>query len=168
MSDEIESPEPEAKPGPEASPADAPAGVPAGVPVPPAAKPTRRTFLAMTIGGAALAGAAAGLTWWIKDRGEIAEIEPPEPMSETGEQLAELVRERLDMLKIPDATIAKWVNRYEKHRRPWKGKRVGRKDLQNFLLSTDFFPEADESKPLQFVAYYDPYISVCYNPLRHA
>lgn len=166
MNDERETRQAEA---PEQAPEQAePAGVPAGVPVPPAAKPTRRTFLAMSLGGAALAGAAAGLTWWIKDRGELDEIEPPEPMSETGEELAKLVRERLDMLKIPDTTISKWVNRYEKHRRPWKGKRVRRKDLQNFLLSTDFFPEADESKPLEFVAYYDPYISVCYNPLRYA
>ncbi|PRQ04680.1 hypothetical protein ENSA5_05940 [Enhygromyxa salina] len=132
------------------------------------AKPTRRTFLAMTIGGAVVAGGAAGLTWWIKDRGELDEIEPPEPMSETGEVLAGLLRERLDMLELPDATISKWVNRYEKHRKPWTRDKVSRKDLQNFLLSTDFFPAADESKPLRFVAYYDPYISVCYNPLRYA
>jgi hypothetical protein len=144
-------------------------GEPAGVPVPPAKpKPTRRTFLAMTVGGAAVAGLAAGLTYLLKDRGEIVEIEPPEPMSETGEKLAALVRERLDMLDIPDATIAKWVNRYEEHVKPWSKNKVSRKDLQNFLLSTDFFPDADEARPLRYVAYYDPYISVCYNPLRHA
>lgn len=140
------------------------------IPVPPPKpKPTRRAFLAMTVGGAAVVGASAGAAWWIRSRGEIAEIEPPEPMSASGERLAELVRERLKMLDIPDATIAKWVNRYEKHRRPWpENKQPGRKDLQNFLLSTDFFPDADEGRPLRFVAYYDPYISVCYNPLRYA
>jgi hypothetical protein len=79
-----------------------------------------------------------------------------------------VILERLDMLEIPDATIAKWVNAYEKHEKPWAGKQVSRKELQNFLLSTDLFPDGDEQKPLAFVAYYDPYISVCYNPLRHA
>jgi hypothetical protein len=132
------------------------------------AKPNRRKFLALTVGGAALVGASASVSWWISHRGELAEIEPPEPMSETGEQLAAMIRERLDMLEIPDATIAKWVNAYEKHEKPWAGKQVARKELQNFLLSTDLFPDGDESKPLAFVAYYDPYISVCYNPLRHA
>jgi hypothetical protein len=137
-------------------------------------KPKRRTFLAMTIGGAVVASGAAGLTWWasqdaeVLDAGEIDEIDPPEPMSETGQVLAKLLRKRLDMLELPETTIAKWVNQLEKHRKPWKGKKVSRKDLQNFLLSTDFFPAADESKPLRFVAYYDPYISVCYNPLRYA
>lgn len=131
-------------------------------------KPNRRKFMALTAGGAALVGAAAGGTWWITHKGEHAEIEPPEPMSETGERLAKLIRERLDMLDIPDATIAKWVNAYERNERPWSKNKVSRKDLQNFLLSTDLFPDGDETKPLSFVAYYDPYVSVCYNPLRDA
>ena len=146
-----------------------------GIPVPPAAPaPTRRSFLAMTVGGAVVVSGAAGLTWWVShrarsiDAGEIDELDPPEPMSETGQVLAGLLRERLSVLELPETTIAKWVNHYEKHRKPWKGKKVSRKDAQNFLLSTDFFPAADESKPLRFVAYYDPYISVCYNPLRYA
>lgn len=131
-------------------------------------KPTRRSFLALTVVGASMAAAAGGATWWIKHRGELEGLEPPEPMSETGAQLAELLAKRLDMLKLPEATLSKWVNRYEKHNGPWKGKKVGRKDLQNFVLSTDLFPDGDESKPLRFVSYYDPYISVCYNPLRYA
>jgi hypothetical protein len=132
------------------------------------AKPNRRKFLLFTAAGAAVVSASAGVTWWIVHSGELAELEPAEPMSETGEQLAKLIRARLDMLEIPDATIAKWVNAYEKHEKPWSGKQVSRKHLQNFLLSTDLFPNGDESKPLAFVAYYDPYISVCYNPLRNA
>lgn len=132
------------------------------------AKPNRRKFLALTAGGAALVGATSGITWWITHKGEQVELEPPEPMSETGEKLAKLIRDRLDMLDIPDATIAKWVNAYERNEKPWSGDKVVRKDLQNFLLSTDLFPDGDESKPLKFVAYYDPYISVCYNPLRDA
>lgn len=139
-------------------------------------KPNRRKFLALTAGGAALVGATAGAAWWIRHRGELDTIstkispeeEVPEPMSETGQRLAKLIKKRLDMLVIPDATIAKWVNAYERNEKPWSGKHVGRKDLQNFLLSTDLFPAGDQEKPLAFVAYYDPYISVCYNPLRHA
>ena len=131
--------------------------------------PKRRTFLALTVIGGTVAAAAGGVTWWVVGRGELEELEPPEPMSDTGEVLAAAIRDKLDMLVIPDATLAKWVNRYEEHARPWKpGRKVKRKLLQNFLLSTDFFPGADESKPLRYVTYYDPYISVCYNPLRHA
>jgi hypothetical protein len=138
-----------------------------------ASKPSRRKFLALTAGGATLVAATAGTAWLIGHRGELEKISPeneiPEPMSETGEQLAKLIQARLDMLVIPDATVAKWVNAYERHeKKPWSGKKVSRKDLQNFLLSTDLFPDGDEQKPLAFVAYYDPYISVCYNPLRHA
>ena len=34
-----------------------------------------------------------------------------------------------------------------------------------FLASTDFFQTgADESRPLRYVAYFDPYRSPCYNP----
>lgn len=36
-----------------------------------------------------------------------------------------------------------------------------------FLLSTDFFLSgADESKPVNFVSFYDPYISPCWSPIR--
>jgi hypothetical protein len=135
-------------------------------------KPNRRKFLALTVGGASLVAGAAGAAWLIAHRGELAKIspedEPPEPMSETGEQLAKLIKARLDMLVLPDATVAKWVNAYERNEKPWSGKKLSRKDLQNFLLSTDLFPTGDDQKPLAFVAYYDPYISVCYNPLRYA
>lgn len=135
-------------------------------------QPNRRKFLALSVGGATLVAAAAGTAWVIRHRGELVGIrpedEPPEPMSETGQQLAKLIQARLDMLVIPDATVAKWVNAYERNEKPWSGKKVSRKDLQNFLLSTDLFPDGDEQKPLAFVAYYDPYISVCYNPLRYA
>jgi hypothetical protein len=126
----------------------------------------------MTIGGAVVVAGAAGVAYLVREPGEIDEIDPygpAEPMSETGQALANGIRERLgELLDIPDATIAKWVNAYEKHERAWSGKAPSRKDLQNFLLSTDLWPDGDETKPLKFVAYYDPYISVCYNPLRHA
>ena len=37
----------------------------------------------------------------------------------------------------------------------------------NYLSSTDFFiNDADESRPVRFVALYDPYVSPCYNPFR--
>jgi hypothetical protein len=130
---------------------------------------SRRTFLALSIGGAAVVAATAGVSYYLThDKGELDELDPPEPLSETGQRFADAILEKLDMLDIPDATIAKWVNDYERYERPWTGKAPSRKDLQNFLLSTDLFPDGDEQKPLRYVAYYDPYISVCYNPLRHA
>lgn len=37
--------------------------------------------------------------------------------------------------------------------------------LSRFLMSMDFFTHAaDENRQLSFVAYYDPYLSPCYNP----
>lgn len=132
------------------------------------AQPSRRKFLALTVAGASLAAAAGGVSWWIREKGELEGIEPPEPMSEAGARLAKLIQDKLEMLEIPDGTVSRWVNRFEQHEGPWVGKKPSRKDLQNFLLSTDFFPDADEDRPLRFVSYYDPYISVCYNPLRHA
>lgn len=135
----------------------------------PEAQATRRTFLAMTVAGAAIASGAGGLSYLVRGRGELDSLEPPEPLSETGEVMARMLQERIGaMLKLPDATVAKWVNLYEKHRKPWTKKSLSRRDVQDFLLSTDFFPEADESRPLRFVAYYDPYVSICYYPLRDA
>jgi hypothetical protein len=143
------------------------------------AEPTRRTFLGLTAAGATFA-TAAGAIGWVSHAGLLERIalevppqpelpEPPKPLSETGVQLAALLVETLDTLSLPELTVAQWVNRYEAHRGPWKRRRaLPRKVLQNFLMSTDFFPAADERKPLRFVAYYDPYISVCYNPLRRA
>jgi len=141
-------------------------------------QPTRRTFLELTAAGAALA-ATGGIAWWVTQRGPLRRVdldvpaqgelpEPPPPLSETGVALAAMLVDKLDTLKLPETTVARWVHRYEEHKGPWTRKKVSRKVLQNFLLSTDFFPAADEDKPLRFVAYYDPYISVCYNPLRRA
>lgn len=126
---------------------------------------SRRAFLALTVGGAAVAGGAAYL---LRDRGELDPLDAPEPMSEAGRAFAALVRQKLPTLDIPEATLAHWVNRYERYvdaSEPHFGKPV-LESIQGFLMSTDFFPACDESEPLRFVAYYDPYVSVCYNPLR--
>jgi hypothetical protein len=169
MSDEQD---PLAEPGAEAQARPQP-----DVPVTREPEPTRRLFLGLTAVGATIA-ATGGMAWWATQHGPLRRAlevpaqgelpEPPPPLSETGVALATMLVDKLDMLKLPETTVAQWVHRYEQHKGPWTRKKVSRKVLQNFLLSTDFFPAADESKPLRFVAYYDPYISVCYNPLRRA
>ena len=149
---------------PTGSLADSPADSPAAP-----SQPGRRRFLWLTGAGAAVAAGAAGMSYWVRDRGEqsaVEDDEPVEPLSETGERLAAELHRRLPMLQLPEATVARWVNRHEAARGPWRRDKVRNKELQTFLLSTDFFPAADESKPLKFVTYYDPYLSVCYNPFR--
>ena len=71
-------------------------------------------------------------------------------------------------LKIEPGVLAAFATAYETH--------YGSPNLNipqiaagmhtRFLLSTDFFQNgANETKPVKFVALYDPYVTPCYNPL---
>ena len=136
------------------------------------ASPRRRGFLALTVIGAVSSATAGAVGFWIRlrrsRRSAETELlaEPAEAMSESGQRLAAGIREQLPALVIPPATLARWVNLHEQHEGPWPRQQPRRHTVERFLLSTDFFPAADESKPLVFVAYYDPYVTRCYNPLR--
>lgn len=44
-------------------------------------------------------------------------------------------------------------------------KKIENRAVTQFLMSTDFFwNKADESKPVKYLAYYDPYRRICSNP----
>lgn len=109
-------------------------------------------------------GATGALGWALrKDEGREAGA-----LRKEHSGLARKLRKRLPTLNIPDETLLAFVEAHETHAGPFKGRKVSRKLAEKFLLSTDFFPDADESRPLKWVAYYDPYVSVCRNPFRSA
>jgi hypothetical protein len=76
------------------------------------------------------------------------------------------IRREFHYLQLDDGGVAAFVGEYEKHRGPISRFRHPEDDLfDRFLLSTDFFRNgADESRPVRFVLFYDPYISPCWNP----
>ena len=81
-----------------------------------------------------------------------------------------VIRERLPFLKIsPDVldAFARDCVRYDGRTVRSARQASGARDrlVERFLLSTDFFQHgADESRPVRYVTYADPYISPCYNP----
>jgi hypothetical protein len=119
----------------------------------------RRTFLRASAVVGSLA-ALAGMWQVVKHFASEATPKPDEPA------LARAIRKRLPSLHIPEATLAAFVNDHEKKHGRFKGKKVSHDTVQDFVLSTDFFPAADESRPLSYVIYYDPYSAPCRNPFR--
>jgi hypothetical protein len=82
---------------------------------------------------------------------------PEPPQSEIEKQL----RRELPYLKHDDETIRRFAEQWERLTYPASTNLV-----PAYLLSTDFFLNGeDESRPPIFVAFYDPYVSPCYNPL---
>jgi hypothetical protein len=78
--------------------------------------------------------------------------------------LEDRLRAHLPYLDVDDAVLAAFA----RDQRAGTGAREEIDAIAaRFLLSTDFFQNgADEDRPLRYVAYYDPYRSPCYNPLR--
>ncbi len=69
----------------------------------------------------------------------------------------------LPFLILPRETVDDFLEALSKNKR-----KPGRPDsvTRRFLLSTDFFATgADESRPLEYVKLYDPYLNPCYNPM---
>jgi hypothetical protein len=78
--------------------------------------------------------------------------------------LARELRSQFSYLKIESNVIDAFVRDFERHRGPWS---PGSHAVPHarFLASTSFFQNgADETTPLRYATYYDPYISPCYNP----
>ncbi len=83
-------------------------------------------------------------------------------------RIAASLRARFSYLRIDDAVLATFAGDYLRDRRHrWDGRApFPDRDAMRFLMSTDFFQNgADESRSLRWVAYYNPYVSPCYNPL---
>lgn len=69
-------------------------------------------------------------------------------------------------LDLDPAGVETFVEHFEQHHAP-----IGTFSPQaewvfeQYLMSTDFFQNgADESRTVRFVAFYDPYLSPCWNP----
>lgn len=119
---------------------------------------TRRVFVTSLLGAAALTAGATAWRWNSLRR----------------EWIVRKLSAHFDYLNIEPAGVRRFVDTFEQYRYP-----IRRNPLKllfgslpdeiymNYLSSTDFFMNgADESRPVRFVALYDPYVSPCFNPFR--
>lgn len=78
------------------------------------------------------------------------------------------IRDHFPYLSFEDAVIDAFAADLVRHQGPWSA-HASPRPFTRFLASTDFFQHgADESRPLTYVAYYDPYVSTCYNPFTES
>jgi hypothetical protein len=136
---------------------------------------TRRTFLYTTAAAAALV--AAPFVW----HGRISVV------IQEADEFAEFLRTPFHYveLEISDSEFESFYSSYREHygpvsRRPlWQRILNGHDDSQHrkamdslatrFLMSTDFFlHNADETRPVHYLALYHPYATPCWNPLSSA
>ena len=133
-------------------------------------RPSRRQVLIATAAtGAAATGITAGVAWYNDDRSStVLDLDLDDEVRWAA--FKEHLRHRLPYLQLPETTIDAFIADHVAN-----GKRVPKRsgalsDLRKtFMLSTDFFlKDGDESRPLAYVAYFDPYITPCWNPLLKA
>ena len=128
----------------------------------------RRAFLAGLVSALSLGG---GGWWWWRGR----EAPPQEPLDPWTELTAATLRRLLPYLQLDDDGLARFgrdlraAGGRDLLRRADAGDARAREWLgQQFLLSSDFFWNgADESRPVGYRAYYDPYAQACANPFAH-
>ena len=119
---------------------------------------TRRVFLTSLLGAAALTIGAGAWRWDSIRR----------------EWIVRKLTAHFDYLDLDPAGVGRFVDTFEQNkylirRNPLKLLFGPLPDeiCMNYLSSTDFFANgADESRPVRFIALYDPYVSPCYNPFR--
>lgn len=136
------------------------------------ARPTRRRLLqwlvvlsgrvlgARVIGMASLGGSALG------GAGCSPDDSAPKAIGKhaTKSELHRALRTHFDYLSVDDSVIESFAADLVRNQGPWSPETSPR-PFTRFLASTDFFQNgADESRPLRYVSYYDPYVSTCYNP----
>lgn len=97
----------------------------------------------------------------------------------TEHELVVHLRTTFAHLVVPDEVLHAYLVDYLRHFEPltgafrseeaWRARVEPFSDeptfAQRFLMSTDWFPDADATRPLRYVALYDPYVSPCWNPL---
>ncbi|MBW2293445.1 MAG: hypothetical protein JRG89_02590 [Deltaproteobacteria bacterium] len=78
--------------------------------------------------------------------------------------LRHAIRKHFAYLSIDDQLIETFARDLSRHQGRWNPDTSPR-PYTRFLASTDFFQNgADEARPLRYVAFYDPYVTPCYNP----
>ncbi len=132
---------------------------------------TRRAFVGAGVVGAA--GLAIGVAIVLDgpaddERADSSPHKPPQPPPDP--RIASLEAEisaHFDYLKLGDDTVATFVAAHlsAMERKPPSYETNALPE--QFLLSTDFFRHgADMSRQVLFVAYFDPYWSPCYDPMK--
>lgn len=124
---------------------------------------SRRKFLAVTVAAlAALLAGAVHRKWeGIQERWEwYRHAHLP---------LAERIRRHFHYLDLDPDGVNAFVGRYEAQKGEVSFFTPPEPQVfQHYLLSTDFFQHAaDESRTVQFIAFFDPYLSPCWNPCVH-
>jgi len=80
------------------------------------------------------------------------------------ERIADELRRRFRYLELDEDSLARYARDYLHHLGP--PSLAGNDLYSRFLLSSDFFQSgADESSTVHYVAFYDPYVTACRNPL---
>ena len=121
---------------------------------------TRRRLLQWlgVVGGGLLAGGCGPETG--SDDDASATSPPPTRLLDLA------LRQHFSYLSIEPRVIEAFARDLTRHQGPWNPK-TSPAPFTRFLASTDFFQNgADESRTLHYVAYYDPYVSSCYNPFE--
>lgn len=81
----------------------------------------------------------------------------------------ERLRAHFPTLALGDEVLDRYLADHTRHLGPVGRFSLVRPDFfSRFLLSTDYFLDAgasaDPSRPIRYVAFYDPYVSPCWNP----
>lgn len=130
--------------------------------------PSRRAVL---IGGTVAAGAVAVLGLSIvdivpPDDGTLEALSWDRPDADRLAALKRHLRAHFDYLQIPDATLDRFGDDLLAHGTLPKTPNALAGLRRDFLMCTDFFlHDGDEGRPLAYVAWYDPYVTPCWNPL---
>lgn len=77
------------------------------------------------------------------------------------------IAKHFDYLELDPAGVQAFVDAWIRHRGPLSRTKAWPSEVYTrYLLSTDFFVhDADERRVVRFVAFYDPYVTACSNPL---
>lgn len=125
---------------------------------------SRRKFvgLSLTALSAAAVGSAGLLPrrWWERIGGNLAWASGAHLSAE------ERIQQQFHYLQLDPEGVRAFVRDYTQHRDQIRRFTRPKDDIfERYLLSTDFFRNgADESLPVRYVLFYDPYVSPCWNP----
>lgn len=125
---------------------------------------SRRKFvgLSLTALSAAVVGSAGLLPrrWWERIGGNLGWARGAHLSAE------ERIQHQFHYLELDPAGVQAFVRDYTQHRGEIRRFSRPKDDIfERYLLSTDFFRNgADESRPVRYVLFYDPYVSPCWNP----
>lgn len=132
--------------------------------------PGRRALIVGSAGAVVVLGAGAAIVRTLDALGEpTAEraVEEPPPLEGHIHPLLRRIRRELEGLRFPQEAFTEFLSDYEENIAPGEVGAARDPDISmRFLLSTDFFENGqDESAPLEYVLFYDPWINPCRNPL---